>query len=387
MTYFHLSTVYTVILTCNLLLAIISVIIRNEKVMLTVGYKLTATFLFLTLLRFLLPFEVPFATTIPLPEGISRVITLIFQPLFVVGETEIIPLHLILTIWLIGILIQGYRYYRANRKFSSYIVSCGKNVSDEPQYADFIAQNQDVAAFQIYELPVLQTPLLYGFFRPYILLPADYVCSHKELGYIIRHEVMHHKHHDLLIKCLARILSIIYWWNPFCYLLNKQIDLVLEMRIDDAVSGLDNTEISEYLHTLLNLADYQDTTFPGPLGNVISFSQCNNKVLTKRFHMILYGRNRKYPGVNLILTGIVVIIYVCSYLFSVEPYYFSQEEHSSSIVVTEVNSFLVDNGDGTYDFYYGIYKIETVDSLEYYSDDIPIYTKEEFEHVQQEASE
>lgn len=66
-----------------------------------------------------------------------------------------------------------------------------------------------------------------------------------------------------------------------------------------------------------------------------------------------------------------------------EPYKETQEIDSSAILFTGLNSYLVDNEDGTYDLYFQNYKVETIYSLEYYEEDIPILTREEFEHAQQ----
>jgi len=397
MKYFDFSTVYTAILTCNILIAIIAVIIRNEKIMINVGYKLITVFLLLTAIRFLLPFEVSYATTIPLPEGIFGVIVKVFTPLFYIHGHKFKLLHLILLIWLVGILVQGYRYYRANRRIYTYIFTHGKNVTNDSVYAELLAEISPSThhKFHIYEISFLRTPLLYGHRIPYILLPADYCAAgdrtnknvRNDLSYILKHEVMHYRHHDLFIKFMVRLLSIIYWWNPFCYLLNEQIDLVLEMRIDDTVTPLSDKEISEYLHTLLNIAEYQDAVLSHPMGNVISFAHGNHKVLTKRFQMLLHRKHKKNKGLNLFLIFVVGIIYLCSYLFIFEAYHVSEEAIELSVQASDTNSFLVDNGDGTYDFYFNNIRFEVVDSLDYYSEDIPIYTREEFEHVQKDNPE
>jgi len=397
MNYFNLSTVYMAILTCNLLIAAIAVMIRREKIMINVGYKLITVFLFLTALRFLLPIEVSYATTIPLPQGISAVIIQVFHPLFSIGDYEIWPLHFLLLIWLAGILVQSIRYYLTNRRILAFIFTQGKNVTQESPYAELLTGigASTYHKFQIYELSPICTPILYGFRKPYILIPADYIHENglvqqngiRELSYILKHEVMHYEHHDLLIKFGVRLLSILYWWNPFCHLLNEQMDLVLEMRIDDSVTSLNDRELSEYLHTLLHLAEYQNTILDHPMGNTISFARVRSSILTKRFQMLLHRRQKKNRGLNLLLILLVGAIYLCSYLFIFEAYYTQIEESGEVYHSTDSNSFLIDNGDGTYDSYFNNIRIEVVDSLEHFSKDIPIYTREEFEHVQQNAPE
>lgn len=390
MSYFDFSTVYTAILTCNLLLAIIAVIIRSEKIMINAGYKLITIFLGLTAIRFMLPFEVPFATSIPLPQGISRFSVFLFTPLFVIHEINITPFRLILFVWFAGIIVQGYRCYHSNRGIYTYIFTYGKNVTKVPRYAELMKEicSKHAAGFQIFEISKLETPLLYGLFKPYILIPAEYSCSDKELTYILRHEVTHFRHRDLLTKFLVQLLSIIYWWNPFSYKLNEQMDLVLEMRIDDTITGLTKKETSDYLDYLLRLSEYQDSLFDYfPMGNIIALTSGDKKVLTKRFQMLMMRKRQKNKVLNLLLISVITCIYLLSYLIIYEAYSPSSELDSNVYSINEVNSFLIDNGDGTYDLYFSNYKIETLNSLEYYDKDIPIYTREEFERVQQKNPE
>ena len=86
---FSFSTLYMAILTSNLLLMIISVIICNKRILINAGYKLIAIFLILTAVRFILPIEFPFVTSIALPQGISKLIIEIFAPRFTLDNFNI----------------------------------------------------------------------------------------------------------------------------------------------------------------------------------------------------------------------------------------------------------------------------------------------------------
>ena len=158
---FNFSTIYTAILTCNILIAIIAVIIRNEKVMINAGYKLITIFLGLTAVRFLLPIEVPFATTVPLPQGISSLFVPLFTPLFTVAEIEITPILIIAIIWIAGILIQGYKYCKVNYALRSHILTTGRNVSKASRYTDIMNEicGKKASSLRIFEMPDLETPL------------------------------------------------------------------------------------------------------------------------------------------------------------------------------------------------------------------------------------
>lgn len=391
MNYFDFSTVYTAFWTSNLLLMLIAVMICNKKVMINAGYKLITIFLVLTAIRFMLPFEVPFATSIPLPQGISRISVFLFTPLFAIRDMDVTPMNMILLIWLLGVIVQGYRCYRSNYGMYMYIFTHGKNVTKDPHYGELMKEicGKQASSFSIFEVENLETPFIFGLFRPFILVPAGYESSDRELRYILMHEVSHFRRRDLLTKFLVQLLSIIYWWNPFGYMLRDQTDLVLEMRIDDVVAGLNKEEMTEYLDYLLNLAEYQDELFDlFPMGNIIAMSKGHKKVLTKRFQMLTQGKRKKKNWVlNLLLICLVGSIYILSYLFALEAYNSISDVDKEAIRINQLSSFLIDNGDGTYDLYFSNYKLETINSLEHYSEDIPIFTREEFEHAQQKTAD
>lgn len=383
---FDISTVYTAILTSNLLLMIISVIICNNKILINAGYKLIAIFLILTAVRFILPIQFPFVTSIALPQGISKLIIETYAPRFTIGNFNISIYHLIILIWITGIAVQTYRFIIIDRMIKRLLFTFGRNVTKDPYYTSVFSNTYDgQIPVQIYEVTGISTPFLYGFSKPYILVPFGEHISEQTLMYILKHEISHYQHHDLWLKFGVQLLNIIYWWNPFTSLLNKQAGLVIEMRIDDNITDMDEKDALAYLQCLCNMAEYQDTILNHKLANVISFAHDNETELTRRFHMLMERGRKKNHGLNIILFTVTCILYICSYLFIFEADYYIPEIEEYGVDFTNVNSYLIDNGDGTYDLYFSGYKVETSDSPELYNEDIPIYTREEFEHVQQKA--
>lgn len=382
---FDISTVYMAILTSNLLLIIISVIICNKKILINAGYKLIAIFLILTAVRFILPIQFPFVTNIPLPQGISKIIIDIFAPRFTVSNFDISIYNLIVMIWIVGIAVQTYRFIRTDGMIKRLIFTFGRNVTNDPKYATILDDTYVYRLpIRIFEVTGISTPFLYGFSKPYILVPSGEHISEQTLMFILKHEISHYKHHDLWLKLGVQLLNIVYWFNPFTSLLNKQVGLVIEMRIDDNITDMDEKDAFAYLQSLCNMAEYQDTILTHKMANVISFTHDNETELTRRFHMLMERGQKKNHGLNIILFTVTCIIYICSYLFIFEAYYYIPET-SEVLDFTNENSYLIDNGDGSYDLYYSGYKVETIYSTDYQSTDIPIYTREEFEHVQQKA--
>lgn len=377
------STIYMAIITSNILLVIIALIIRKEKIMINAGYKLITVFLILTFVRFLLPFEVPFATTFPLPTGISNIIMEFFASRFMFCGLDITISRIVLLIWIIGILVQAYRFIRVDKRFKRFIFTFGKKVNNDPRYLAILSK-QNKVPYQIYEVPNIPTPCLYGLATPYILIPANLTYTDKELAFILQHEMMHYRHRDLWIKFGVHLISIIYWWNPSGSILLKNMDMALDMRIDDTITGMSKTETLEYIRCLYRTAEYQDNMLNHNFGNFLAFSQKERTKAEKRFLMMTQKETKKHPWLNISITAIFASIYIFSYLFAFEAY---MELYPDTFSADGINSYIIDNEDGTYDHYLSGFKIDTVTSLDFFDENIPVYTREEFEHVQQSNPE
>lgn len=64
MVHYSFSTILMTFIASNLIIVLITVCFRCEKILLSIGYKLAAVFLVLTVLRVLFPFELPFAKNV-----------------------------------------------------------------------------------------------------------------------------------------------------------------------------------------------------------------------------------------------------------------------------------------------------------------------------------
>ena len=100
--------------------------------------------------------------------------------------------------------------------------------------------------------PLIASPMLIGFFRPRIILPS-HEWEDKELSYIFVHELIHYKQRDMFYKWLIQIVVCVHWFNPFVYLLEKEVNKSCELSCDEKViSVLDDTARREYGDTLIS---------------------------------------------------------------------------------------------------------------------------------------
>ncbi len=108
------------------------------------------------------------------------------------------------------------------------------------------------------ETAMVQTPCLFGLFRPRLLLPAGFAdrLSTAELSHVMLHELAHLKRGDLVINSLMAIAQAVHWFNPFVWLLFRRMRLLRELACDRLVLEMrraDSSEAKAYGETLLKL--------------------------------------------------------------------------------------------------------------------------------------
>jgi len=386
---FSMSTVTLAVVVTNLFLVITTLCLTNKKLLVRAGYRMIALLLSFSALRLLLPFEFPFTKTIYLSQTISPILSLIRKRYIPITSLKLSVWNLFETVWLLGFLFCIIRYIIRYHKTRQQIVLYGKDLTKAEPYRKIIDKICTIQkrknTFQIIELPFIDSPVIFGILRPRILLPEHFDLATKDLFFILSHEASHHFHHDLLVKFLSQILIFAYWWNPFGILLNKQTDVILEMRIDDVLTQADVSKTIDYMKCLITVAEQASDYRPFSSSACLGF--CNVKRntrsdLLKRFELMNHNQQKSALGLNCALFSISLVLYLLSYCFLWEPstapsnaFFLENEavEDMNFIVPGAGESYFIENSDGTYDFYMMGSYIETVDSLEYYEDSIPVY--------------
>ena len=105
---------------------------------------------------------------------------------------------------------------------------------------------------ELYHNASITSPIMIGFFHPSIVLPVVEL-GDRELYYVFAHELLHYKKKDMFYKWLVQIVICIHWFNPFVYLLEKEINKACELSCDEAVIFmLDESARREYGDTLIS---------------------------------------------------------------------------------------------------------------------------------------
>lgn len=133
------------------------------------------------------------------------------------------------------------------------------------------------------------SPMMIGFLKPVLVLP-DNNCSEEEMFFILKHELIHYKHHDIYFKLLFVIVNAIHWFNPLVYIMRKEAVVDMELYCDESViRQTDITERKAYTEALFSTMDRQYKK-----GTALTTQfYAGKKIMKKRFKNILLKSNKK----------------------------------------------------------------------------------------------
>lgn len=107
----------------------------------------------------------------------------------------------------------------------------------------------------IYISDKVETPMVFGVFRPKIIIPSGIKKPSKELEYVLLHEQIHIKRHDNLLRLLGIITACIHWYNPLVWFFLKLFLRDMELTCDlKAIKHFSKEERKDYARALVNLS-------------------------------------------------------------------------------------------------------------------------------------
>lgn len=384
---FDFGTLLMCILTSNLLIMLGAFFLSSKKLLVRIGYPLLGGILILVVIRLLLPYELPFTKTFWLPESVSSFISVIlFESRIPIHSPIFSVWDIFIFIWIGGSFVYFIRFLYLFFSSVRNIKDAGKKEmsSQITAYYELLSQICEERGkknnFRIVLFPDIQVPMYFHYKKPYIIMPQNFDCSQEDLYFIFSHEMNHHFHHDLVIKYFVTILSILYWWNPFCRFLKKECDAILEMCIDNHLTKGDPARTTAYLNCLINIAK-REVQRKQVYTATIPLCGSEPSVLLQRCRLLIHHSSPKnmrlfYILLSVVLTSVFATSFLYNFNASSTPAYMKNDENL--IIPDAENTYAVQNRNGSYDIYlYGEY-CETVDSLEFYPDDVPIYEEDSF---------
>lgn len=166
-------------------------------------------------------------------------------------------------VWILGILISAAWRLYSYRSFVREIRTDCVPVTGEKimgKSAEIQIRLKICHRVPIYESESVDSPMLIGVMRPFIVLPSNFLTEmngrENEVCLILHHELVHYKRRDIWYKWLFQGILCIHWFNPLLYLFNRKFNIDCELACDEMVMELLTEEGRKaYGDVLLDVAD------------------------------------------------------------------------------------------------------------------------------------
>lgn len=348
------SLIWTFLISCPMLL-LIFILRRRSDYLTKYGVTFISILYIFCTVRMLFPIEFPSHQKVICDPYLY----LFLMNLYAKSEDihKKIVMAVILTIWIIGIIIAVVHKMREWNKVKGYLI---KGTSEGDGVAEKILREIDSECpIKIeYNLAIAE-PFIKGLRHPVIYLPEK-ECNEKELEFILMHEYLHWKRKDLWKKFIINIIGMIFWWNPLAYLLCKDLDQIIELNCDNAMSKkYSEMDTLYYLDTLTYMAGGRRANFDKVSSNTLGFvKKLEVRPLKQRFHYVMFKKDdrKTQRKMNLFILGVSVIWFVASYYFILQPDYsipqMDVQEDNTPFIADDENSYLEEQKDGSYIFHY-----------------------------------
>ncbi|MBS4189764.1 M56 family metallopeptidase [Bacillus sp. FJAT-49705] len=241
--------------------------------------------------------------------------SLLFCGLWLVGVTVFITIH----------LIQHIRFLKVVKRWSTEVV--------DPQMLkilhDIQAKLKIKQPVDLRICPGISSPMLLGIFHSTILLPPGEI-PEDELPLIFKHELVHCKRRDIWYKTLVFLATALHWFNPFVYMIAREISIHCELSCDEEV--VKDTDIvcrKKYVEAIIGIIRKQSKEQSKFSTNFYSRKQG----MKHRIFSIMDTRNKKW-GFS-ILAIIVVATLSTSMMVKIST---PESSHKYSILASENES-------------------------------------------------
>ncbi|MGE0587842.1 MAG: M56 family metallopeptidase [Cyclobacteriaceae bacterium] len=157
---------------------------------------------------------------------------------------------------------------------------------------------------RIFESVHISKPMVFGYLKPIIILPIGMLTGlpTQQIESILIHELVHIKRHDFLVNLIQSLMEIIFFFNPFVWILSSMVRREREFCCDDQVISAGSMSI-DYVKALASLEEgsYRTPALAMALGK--NKFQVFNRIKRIMEKSVNNEPNRVRPAALLILVG------------------------------------------------------------------------------------
>ena len=181
------------------------------------------------------------------------------EPVEVPAEIEKIAaamrpwLPLITVLWLVGVVLLSMRpvmgcfYVRRLKRFGlSAVPDSVLEACDE-----LMRKMKIQHAVQVFQSSLVHSPVVVGYLRPMILLPASAITglTARELELILAHELAHIRKHDYLVNLVQTVIEALLFYHPGMWWMSAQVRRERENCCDDVAVAI-GSDRATYIRAL-----------------------------------------------------------------------------------------------------------------------------------------
>ena len=155
-------------------------------------------------------------------------------------------------------------------------------------------------------------PIMWGLFRPTILLPADADSwGEDRLRAVLLHELAHIRRNDWESQLIAQMMCAVYWFNPLVWFAARRMRVEAERACDDYVlgAGYQSTDYAQHLVDIARNVKIADSV------SRASVAITRSSRIEERIRMILAENLNRRPLTKVALVvGYCIVVFIASQL-------------------------------------------------------------------------
>ena len=214
-------------------------------------------------------------------------------------------------LWLAGVLVLSARVLLESVRLQRIIAP--KRLVTDSAVLELLEDCKQLMGVRVpvvlVQTEFISSPVLYGFLRPRLLLPAGLLkdFSRAELRFVFLHELAHVRRHDIALSWLMSALQVLHWFNPLVWIAFQRMKADRELACDALVlSRTQDSEQKAYGRTMLRLLEsfVRPTRFPAMAGILEDPSQLATRI------RCIAAFNRRTPSPAFALGAALVLALV-----------------------------------------------------------------------------
>lgn len=196
----------------------------------------------------------------------------------------------------IAIIIFSKSIIQNRREKNIYLTGSGKSINQDLEeiFSEIKSELNIKQHVRLICSEYCLSPMTCGILFPIVWFPIYKEAVEKTpYQYMIRHELMHIKHNDILIKYLSLLVIALHWFNPLSFLLYYEISCIGEMYCDSNVlEGQGEDACKEYGELLLQIATRKTTNDRKSLFMNMAGTK-NSKIIKRRIREMTAKKRNK----------------------------------------------------------------------------------------------